>query len=67
MTKWEYMTLTLTATGFFRGGAIDVQVLTDSLCKWGAEGWELVNIFDTNKWEGRTRDVIAVLKRPLAE
>jgi hypothetical protein len=33
----------------------------------GSERWELVSVFDTNMLEGKTRDVIAVLKRPLAE
>jgi hypothetical protein len=61
--RWEYMTLTMAAGGFFLGGAIDGQELTDRLNELGAEGWELVSIFDTNMSDGRTRDVLAVLKR----
>lgn len=61
--KWEYMTLMLPATGFILGGKIDGQKFTDRLNQLGGEGWELVSVFDTNMIEGKTRDVIAVLKR----
>jgi hypothetical protein len=65
--KWEYMTLMVPAggLGLGLGGKIDGQELTDRLNKLGGEGWELVSVFDTNMLEGKTRDVIAVLKRPL--
>ena len=62
--RWEYMTLLLPASGFVLGGKIDAQKLTDRLNQLGSEGWELVFVFDTNMLEGKTRDVIAVLKRP---
>jgi len=63
--KWEYMTLMLPASGLILGGKIDAQKLTDRLNQRGSEGWELVAVFDTNMLEGKTRDVIAVLKRPV--
>lgn len=63
--RWEYMTLMLPASGFMLGGKIDTQKLTDRLNQLGGEGWELVSVFDTNMLEGKTRDVIAVLKRPM--
>jgi len=63
--KWEYMTLMLPATGFILGGKIDGQKFTDRLNQLGGEGWELVSVFDTNMIEGKTRDVIAVLKRSM--
>ena len=61
--KWEYMTLMLPATGLILGGKIDGQKLTDRLNQLGGEDWELVSVFDTNMIEGKTRDVVAVLKR----
>ena len=64
--KWEYMTLMLPAAGLILGGKIDAQKLTDRLNQLGKERWELVSVFDTNMLEGKTRDVFAVLKRPLA-
>jgi len=63
--KWEYMTLMLPASGFFLGGKIDGQEFTDKLNQLGSQRWELVSVFDTNMTDGQTRDVIAVLKRPL--
>jgi hypothetical protein len=64
--KWEYMTIMLPARGLILGGKIDGQKFTDRLNQLGSERWELVSVFDTNMLEGKTRDVIAVLKRPLA-
>lgn len=63
--KWEYMTLSISATGFFYGGKIDGQALTDRLNAHGQEGWELVTVFDTNMAQGMTRDVFALLKRAI--
>lgn len=63
--KWEYLTLMLPASGIILGGRIDGQKFTDRLNKLGGEGWELVSVFDTNMLDGQTRDVIAVLKRPM--
>ena len=63
--KWEYMTLMLPASGLTLGGKIDGQKFTDRLNQLGSEEWELVSVFDTNMLEGKTRDVIAMLKRRL--
>ena len=60
---WEYMTIMLGAGGFF-GGSVSGDTLTEKLNELGANGWELVTAFDTNMLQGRTRDVVAVLKRP---
>lgn len=62
--KWEYMMVSVAAGGFC-GGKIDGQELTERLNELGRQCWELVSIFDTNFGQGGTRDVIAVLKRPL--
>ena len=35
------------------------------LNQFGAQGWELVSVFDTNKLQGGTLEVVAILKRPL--
>ncbi len=64
--KWEYTTVMLEAQGWFLGGKLNGQKFTELLNARGREGWELVSVFDTNMWEGQTRDVVAVLKRPLS-
>ena len=53
------------ASGWFLGGKLDGQKLNDRLNRLGEEGWELVSVFDTNFTQGGTRDVVAVLKRPM--
>ncbi len=65
--KWEYLTMMLPASGIILGGKIDGQKFTDRLNKIGGEVWELVSVFDTNMLDGQTRDVIAVLKRPMQQ
>ncbi len=64
---WEYTAVTTAATGFFIGGKVDATALIDHLNALGAEGWELVSTFDSNKSGGETRDVFAILKRPVPE
>jgi len=63
--KWEYTTIMLSASGFWLGGKLDGQAFTDKLNELGQQGWDLVSAFDTNMLRGKTRDVIAVLKRQI--
>ena len=63
--KWEYSTVMFEASRWFLGGKLDGQQFNHRLNRLGEEGWELVNVFDTNCTQGGTRDVVAVLKRPL--
>ena len=60
---WEYKIFKLGVGGFF-GGAMDHEDLETQLNHWGAQGWELVTIFDTNSGQGASRSVIVTLKRP---
>lgn len=61
--NWEYKTVKLAATGFL-GGKFDERQLDVYMNQLGAEGWELVTGFDTNKSYGETRDVVVIFKRP---
>lgn len=63
--KWEYLTVKFAASGFFLGGKLDGDAFNYELNKLGLDGWELVSVFDTNMNQGATRDVVAVLKRPV--
>ncbi len=65
LMKWEYMTIMFEATGWFLGGKLDGKKFTERLNELGEQGWEMVSVFDTNFLQGGTRDVVAVLKRPL--
>ena len=60
--RWEYKTVKLGAGGLL-GGKIDETKLECFMNDLGYEGWELVEIFDTNQGGGQTRDVFVVFKR----
>ncbi|TAJ16339.1 MAG: DUF4177 domain-containing protein [Planctomycetota bacterium] len=62
-TTWEYKSVFLNATGFL-GGKLDQAGFDRELAALGRDGWELVTVFDTNWYEGSTRHVVAVFKRP---
>ena len=64
MIHWEYTTIKLDASGWFIGGHLDQPDFEQRLNSLGRDGWELVSVFDTNRADGMTRHVVAVLKRP---
>lgn len=61
---WEYHVLKLkTELKFFSGTEFDTAPLLNELNRLGAEGWELVSIFDIEQANGGSKFVNAVLKR----
>jgi hypothetical protein len=65
--QFEYKTLKMAAAGSLTGGDFDAAELERTLNFHGWEGWELVNIFDTNYGHGGTRYLVAVMKRVMTE
>ncbi len=63
IVKYEYKTLKWEPTGWFFGGKIDEVAINDELNRYGALGWELVNIFSVNQNQGASRFVVAVMKK----
>ncbi len=61
--KWEYKTIKLKANGFL-GGKIDEAQLDDMMNDLGRDGWELAAAFNTTKYQGSSRDVVMIFKRP---
>lgn len=60
---WEYKTIKFNSKGFL-GGVVDIPTLDAALNDLGAQGWELVSVFDTNMIvDGATREIVATLKR----
>ncbi len=53
MIRWEYTTSVTRPTGW-------QTIVGDRL---GTEGCELVSVFDTNRADGDTKEVVAVFKR----
>jgi hypothetical protein len=65
MERWEYKTVKMEATGML-GGVVDTGRFDTLLNGLGAQGWNLVSVFDTNMAaNGATRDIVAVFKRKL--
>jgi hypothetical protein len=64
MNKHEYSTIVFSTKGFFSDGKLDHQEFTARLNKYGAEGWELVNVFQLSQYDGGTTEIVAVFKRP---
>ena len=60
--QWEYKTVKLKLGGFL-GGKIDQNQLDAILEQSGREGWELVTVFATALYQGRTQDAAMVFKR----
>ena len=46
--KWEYKAIKTDVTGFVVGGKFDQNSFEQHLNGLGEQGWELVNVFDTN-------------------
>lgn len=63
---FEYKILNMTATGFWVGGKIDFPALERSINALGQDGWELTSSFDTNTYQGQTREVVLIFKRKRA-
>lgn len=60
--QWEYRTLKLKLRGLL-GGKIDQNELDGILNELGRDGWELVTVFATALYQGRTQDAAMVFKR----
>ena len=68
--NWEYETLTFDFSGeafISQGGLFNAANFNHELNRLGWDGWELVSVFDTNRVQGGTKYVVAVLKRPLTQ
>lgn len=61
--RWEYMVLDVGVSGFWVGPDLDGDALTAKLNELGADGWEAVGLTSMAIGQGRTKDLIVVLKR----
>ena len=68
MQRWEYATIrTSGSMSIFGvgGGDVSIDALRDTLNKAGSEGWEVCGVIETNTSQGRTGEVVVLLKRPI--
>jgi len=63
-TRWEYMTLDVGVSGFWLGPDLDGERLTEKLNELGQAGWEALGITAMETGNGRTRNLVILLKRP---
>jgi hypothetical protein len=63
MSRWEYMVLDVSVAGFWTGPNLDGDALAARLNELGADGWEAVAMSPMNFYQGRTRDLVVLLKR----
>lgn len=62
---WAYHIIKFSPSGVvFRGGNIDIGVLSGELNKLGVAGWEVVGVFTSAIAQGATNEVAIILKRP---
>lgn len=61
MTKWEYKTIKQEG----RSGDFDENSITRNMNGMGKEGWEMVSAIGIAKWEGETKNILMIFKRPV--
>lgn len=66
MTRWEYASVSFDTRSFFGSPSLNGDAFGQKLDEYGRAGWELVSVFDMNRYKGDTSEVVAVFKRPLS-
>lgn len=61
--QWEYRILDVSVPGFWLGPELDGNALTVKLNELGAEGWEALGLTGLSIGQGRTKDLVIILKR----
>jgi Domain of unknown function (DUF4177) len=64
--NWEYKTIKI-AVPHFEQSLEELFEIDIALNQFGSDGWELVSSFDTNEFHGKSKEIILIFKRPLAE
>ena len=64
-TQWEYEVYVTRPQQTFMEGPKLAPDLKQALNYYGAQGWELVSIFDVNQYRGGSAEIVATFKRPL--
>jgi hypothetical protein len=60
--RWEYRVILMGVEGFF-GPKVDLDQLGHYLDEAGDNGWELVTVVPITRGEGRTAELMGILKR----
>lgn len=62
-TRFEYAVVTFDTSSFLSGASLNHESYHEKLNEYGAAGWELVSVFDLNRYQGQSFEVIATFKR----
>ena len=60
--RWDYRVMLMGVEGFF-GPKVDLDELGNYLDKAGNSGWELITVVPITRGEGRTAELMGILKR----
>ena len=63
LRRWEYMVLDIGVDSFFAGPRLNGDALATRLNELGGDGWEVVGMSNMDAGDGKTRDLVLVLKR----
>lgn len=63
--KFEYKTLRIKEEFGFWRNKIHTSNLEFDLNEFGLQGWELVSVVETNRYEGSTNEIIFIFKREI--
>lgn len=67
-SQFEYKILEVPAGSWWSsGGKVDFQTLTNKLNELGRKGWEVISSTDLNRYQGQSRNVMIIMKRPINE
>lgn len=61
--RWDYLVMKMDIDGFF-GPQLDIDELRAYLDNAGEDGWELISVLPITRGEGRTANLVGILKRP---
>ena len=66
MTRWEYLVYKTKPEGWLHD-SVHEQSIEQILNNLGQQHWEVTGTIETNVDEGRTKEIVILLKRPVAE
>ncbi|HYF35505.1 MAG TPA: DUF4177 domain-containing protein [Prosthecobacter sp.] len=64
--RWEYLLYKTEPTSWLHD-SVHEQSIEQVLNNLGQQGWEVASTVETNVAEGRTKDIVFILKRPIPE
>ncbi|HEU4326655.1 MAG TPA: DUF4177 domain-containing protein [Roseiflexaceae bacterium] len=61
--RWDYRVMLMSIEGLL-GQNIDLDALRNYLDEAGDQGWELISVLPISRHDGRTSELLGIMKRP---